>query len=154
MTHRTDECSEDTLLLYHYRELDEGAKNRLEAHLTGCAACRENLQELQQLLDTIPRTEVNLSDLETRRFTNRVLERTHDRRRRPLPLWGGSLAAVAVAAVAVLLLTRQPAPGPFPQVGNGTRLTAEVEVLQNYDLLQNLDLIENLDVLQQLETSG
>lgn len=154
MKRRTEGCSEEALLLYYYGELDDGQRSRLEAHLKGCPACRESLRELQGVLGAVPRTETPLSDPEIRRFTGRVIERTRKGKgRRALPLWGGSLAAVAVAVI-VLLSTRAPGPGPLPTAGNGTKLTAEVEVLQNYDMLQNLDLLENMDMLQQLETSG
>jgi anti-sigma factor RsiW len=148
-----DGCDEQALLLYYYGELAENARNELERHLADCAECRQTLGELKRTLAAIPRPEAGLSDADVRRFANRVLEQTAGRRHRRWPLWGGSLTAAAVA-ILLFLTTWGPAPAPHPRAGSGARLTAETEVLQNYELLQNLDLLENLDMLQQLETSG
>ena len=153
MNHQIEKCNEDLLHLYYYRELDEDPRKRLECHLADCASCSESLRQLEQVLDSIPRSDAVMTNAEARRFTDRVIGQTRRRRRSPLAVWGGSLAAAA-AALIVFLVTWNPGPTPLPQPGHGSRLTADVEVMQNYDMLQNLDLLENLDMLQQLESRG
>src|SRR5918992_5437511 len=51
-TTKSAPCSEleQDLVLLHYNELNDAERQRLEAHLSDCAACRQSLGELADLL--------------------------------------------------------------------------------------------------------
>jgi len=151
---RDTNCSGEELVLFHYGDLDEESRSRVEAHLSGCPACQAELAEIGRMLSLFPRNEIELSTVEIQRFAARVSSRAPRRRRRAWPALGGALAAAAVLAVA--LLTLQPGGEVAPQVIAHTKVSrvADAEVVRNLDLLQNLDLLENLETLQALEGHG
>jgi anti-sigma factor RsiW len=149
---RVSGCSEENLVLYHYRDLDGAAVREVENHLEHCAACRDSLREIRETLAAVPRPTLEMSGIEAQRFAGRVIARTESRsRRRTLSLWGGSLATAAV----VLLTFFSLRPGPVPNVPRAqVKMSAQLETLPDLDLLQNLDLLENMDLLQELDVQG
>lgn len=142
-------CREQDLVSYYYGDLDLPARVRLEAHLKGCPACRENLAGIRSLLDGIPREEPELPDVDLGRFVARVTDRVSARRGRRISAWGGALAAAAV--LAGILLVRWPDSAPNIRSSSSV---SEISVLQDMELLQELDLLENLEWLQELEGTG
>ena len=142
-------CREQDLVSYYYGDLDPSARAHLEAHLEGCAACRENLADIRRLLDGIPREEPELAPADLGRFAARVAGRATARRSRRVPVWGGALAAAAV--VVSIILVRWP---DFAPEISPAPATSEIKILSELELLQDLDLLENLELLQELEGTG
>lgn len=141
-------CRNEDLLLNYYGELDGQRRRELAEHLATCAACSLEWQRLQDTLERVPRTTIELAPGETRKFAARVAARTQRRSRSRLWLWGGALTATAVLALS--LIARPP--GIVP--GQGAKLVADAAMVQELDLLQNLELLEELDLLQDLEGQG
>lgn len=142
-------CREQDLVSCYYGDLDPPARARLEAHLEGCAACRESLAGIRRLLDGIPREELEVAPGDLGRFAARVAERATARRSRRVPVWGGALAAAAVLAGILLLRW----PGAAPEI-RPAPTASEIGILSELELLQDLDLLENLEWLQELEGTG
>lgn len=145
---KTDRCCQEDLLLYHYGELDGEETRRMDAHLTGCPACRSELARLRADLERLA-DPVTFTAADRARLADRVIER--GRRRRfagPVPLLAlGSLGALCLLLV-LWLPGRTPAPAPTPA------LTADLELLEQLELLDELELIQDLDLIQDLEDLG
>ena len=142
----------ENLLLFHYGELDPVASRRVKEHLDTCSSCRDHLQQLSCLLDSIPTPELEISSAEINRFAARVAERAGAGRawRPSLPVWGGALAAAAVLIV-TLVVER---PQTLPPAGSASMQVAELEILQRLELLQDFELLQDLELLAELEGRG
>lgn len=145
---KTDSCCKEDLLLYHYQELDEEQRRRVDAHLAACSACRTELDRLRADLERFA-DPVAVSAADRARLADRILARSRKRRLAgPVPLLAlGSLGALCLLLV-LWLPGRAPAPQPTPS------LTAELELLEQLELLDELDLIQNLELVQELEDLG
>lgn len=142
-------CPSEQLILYHYAELEEGTRRQVEHHLQQCDRCRTELSALRNVLGLVPTVRPELTAGELSNFSSRVMQKRPRPRRFGTPALGWALAATVVLLLTWNLGPQVEAPIPLPK-----QLTAEQEVLQQFDLLQNLDLLENLDLLQQLDRLG
>ena len=95
-----EEEEKDTLVALLYDEVDPSDRERVEAHLAGCAACREEVAALRGVRTT-------LADWApaTRALGFRLVQTdpAEERRRRswwPLPVWAQAAAAVLILGVA------------------------------------------------------
>jgi anti-sigma factor RsiW len=146
-------CSLENLTLFHYGELEEAERLRVENHLQQCVACRRELEQLRSTLAKLPPEEREFSAEELRAFHQRLNRRLGSRQRLPLrPAVGWSLAAATAVLLLVTLHAPSPPSGPAPpgatQVGDVTRRLPDPE------LLLNMELLEKLDMLQELEGPG
>jgi anti-sigma factor RsiW len=143
----------EELTLFHYRELEEAERLRVENHLQQCGACRRELEQLQSTLARLPKEQREFSAAELRAFHQRLNQRLRSRQRHALrPAMGWSLAA----ATAVLLLVTLHAPSPpsRPAPPGAAQVGGVAQRLPDPDLLLNMELLEKLDMLQELEGSG
>jgi len=132
-----DPCREMRPLLgaYALGGLDPAEVVAVEAHLEGCAACREELRELESVARALPLADVTRLDPKpepARELVSRVLERLARERevRRRQQLRRAIAAAAAVAAIIVLFVglavtNREPARGGTHIALTGQEVTAE-----------------------------
>lgn len=116
MTHLT----EDELILHYYGEDDDKV---VEPHLSQCANCRAEFQELQRVLalvsgDPLPERPPDYGDQVWRRLSPRLKRRRLFRWAIPVlrPAWGLPLAIAGALAAAFLLGRYWPQPGPVSVV--------------------------------------
>jgi anti-sigma factor RsiW len=97
-------CQDCEELLHPYLdgELDAARRSAVDEHLQSCAACREELKQLQMLRRVLQNPELRYGASETlrQRLLNE-LKKADARERRPAwPMWSGAIAA-GVLAVAL-----------------------------------------------------
>jgi hypothetical protein len=149
---------EGDLVLYHYRELGNTERNRMEAHLEGCAACRLFLEELRRLL---PKTIV--ADDPPATFWQSYSNDIHQRlsvaesaagwretllslfRSWPVPV--AATAAIFALAVTLTLTRGQwwPRETPPPELGEMLSVTDNLEFLKSMDFFDSIDLLEAME---------
>jgi hypothetical protein len=143
-------CRAEDVTLYFYGELDAAERQRTDRHLGECAACREELAQLQMMRDSLPKEELHYSPAEIRSFSERIARRL---RPQPHPFFrpvlGWSFAAATAVLLLFIMLPHRPEPQlPSPAISlqGGGELNAmpETEMLLNLELLQNLDLLQEL----------
>ena len=91
--------SRQALNMYLDQELSAGERDRVEAHLARCTACRAELQALQQLFDALE--ELALEHMPVPDLASGVLDRIHTRRRALNLKW---LVPALQGAIALALL--------------------------------------------------
>jgi len=152
----------ETALVPHLRgELAGAERERVAAHLQGCAQCRESAESFRSLLaelaariDELPTPEWSAYRAQLRR---KLAERSEPRERwwRPGLLWGGFAVAAATAALAIWLTVpglRHSAPSAEQLAFEQQQMDiADVGLLRNYGVVQRLDLLENYDVIEHLD---
>jgi len=130
----------ETFLEEAWAGLDEGDRNRIEAHVEHCPACaaeRSMARAFDDARGAAPDVEADatwiVSRLERAREAAKDSARPASRavRRRHTPTWGLAAAAVVILAVAVTLLARRSVAPPLPPPVDGPTATrgSLVEVL-------------------------
>jgi predicted anti-sigma-YlaC factor YlaD len=149
---RQPDCTikEESLLLFHYRELAPKERLALTEHLRQCPACRQRLAELQNSLASLPRPTLELSAAEVGWLSARIAARTRPAPRPRFWLWSGAVATAAL----VVSLAAWPPTGPDSRLGVMGRTSGEIGMVEDPELLQNMDLLQNLDLLQELKQVG
>jgi len=112
---RQPDCTikEESLLLFHYRELAPKERLALTEHLRQCPACRQRLAELQNSLASLPRPTLELSAAEVGWLSARIAARTRPSPRPRFWLWSGAVATAAL----VVSLAAWPPTGPDSRLG-------------------------------------
>jgi len=130
-----EECAEVRLSLgaYVLGALDPADRSRVDAHLAGCADCRDELASfagLPGLLGRVSRAEVETEPVDPGpQLLERLLgaaaaERRHDRRRRLLALVAAGVIVLAAIGVTVgVVQDRHPASSASAPVAPGTSQT-------------------------------
>ena len=148
----------ETLLILHLRgELDAAARARVEAHLRGCARCRDEAAGLSNAMGAIGRQIAELPTPEwtiyradlRRKLRDRIAAR-QDRAEswwRPTLIWG-SFAAAGVAALALVTLFALQRP---PNVDQLALADVDIGLLRTYPVVEKMDLLENYDVIDHLD---
>lgn len=142
-------CDQQLLLLYHYHELDAEQMRSVATHLEHCSACRQERDQLAQVLAAIPAPQPERNSARHRLFTEKVMRQRQRSPHRHMGAWGGALAAAGALAIYMVMLQPAPPPPVAP-----TSAQADIEVLEQLDMLQDLDLLQNLEILQELEGAG
>lgn len=102
-------------------ELDPQETARLEAHLVGCASCRQRLERLERLAETY-RSGTDLAG-EAARTLARLRQEAETRPHRSrVAAWLAGLAAAAAAAALALAMLLPSGGPPTDGVGHGTRI--------------------------------
>jgi hypothetical protein len=91
----------ETVDLYDHLQGEGRSALSLDAHLAGCAACRESLEGLKAALDVEAQAFAPPSELEVERALQTVRARGQARLRRP---WRTTAMAFAAAAVTLAML--------------------------------------------------
>lgn len=152
---------EAELIAFLRDELTESDRIRVNAHLAGCSACRQTLDDFRQLLGDLAGAVPEPPPIHWGRYRAEIRERLAARRtplsrawnwvRRPLP------AALGVSLVAVLLVLAIQVGRDRPET-NGDLLVYEVspllgrlEMFRHYAMIERLDLLEEFDVIRHLD---
>lgn len=132
------------------------ARARVEAHLAGCATCRQALAGLQralQAVDGLPATPPG-PGLEAA-FAAR-LERERGRGLRGVLRWlvrpAPALALGGAAALLALVLLL--VPGRGPGAGDELEVARHLELVYDLEVLEQLELLEDLEAIEALEDEG
>jgi hypothetical protein len=154
---------EQDLVLLHYGELNGAERQRLEAHLSGCAGCRHSLAELAELLpqtilaDDPPAAFWQSYSRELGLKLAQVVEREPWWQKL---FWGfqpWAVPALAASAVVALALTFTLGKNFWHQPETSTADDAILEVLpmaENLDFFRNLDSLDEMDFLDQITDQG
>ncbi|OGL16847.1 MAG: hypothetical protein A3K12_03840 [Candidatus Rokubacteria bacterium RIFCSPLOWO2_12_FULL_71_19] len=153
MTHHADE----RLIPYLRGELAPAEAREVQAHLAGCAACRDTLAELERLAADLARPAA--PPIHWGAYRAELREKLAGRgRARPgvLRRWAWPPVPVALAAGLVAMLLYVGLPG-----GNGRgptqgdQATVENSILASrLDLISRLELVRRLDLLEDLDVIG
>ena len=147
---------EQDLVLYHYRELSEGARDNITSHSSGCKNCAAYLEELAALL---PRTiEVDEPPVEFWQSYGREMRHKLAEARESQTWWQrlissyqpwalSALATTAVLAIALTLtLSRQ---SPVPDEPTDDEAFMEIlPMADNLELLNHMEVLDNMDLLE------
>ena len=149
------------LLEYVDGDLTGPAQTELEAHLTLCPGCQQEVQTLRETLALVARMPVPepteafwqqyLRELRQRVAPSPRLPRLWDWFTTPL-LRPVPALAVGIVLVLALLLTWQSSPErpPLPEL-TSLSLTQQLALSQDLDMLQEMDLLEEIDLLEDWE---
>lgn len=145
---------EDQLLPYLAGELAASERGGVDAHLIGCAGCRDTLRDFERLATDLGRSSppalhwgayrVELRDkLSDRQGRPGGRAGESDGRFRPLPL------ALAAGLVGIMIYVGG---SGFGGRGNGDLVAIENAILASrLDLISRLDLVQRLDLLEDFE---
>ena len=130
--------------------LSPADREEAEAHLRGCAGCREErdlLAAARAVIAPLPAQEPRVG------FAPMVAVNARDRRGSPLLRWlrwsFGGVAAAAVAAVAAVLFLPATAPS---QRGDDVRIAQRLELFEDLAVVQHREALEDLEVVSVLHT--
>ncbi len=145
---------EADLVLYHYRDLAGGEREKVEHHIASCAGCARYLNELAVLLPLSAR-----NDEPGQEFWldyNRELRQKLDTAAQPRSWWL-SLARVihprylaGVAAAFILVLAVTVGKGiwsPKPAIQD-EELIEGLPVTENLEFFRTMDVLDNLELLE------
>lgn len=139
---------EQDLVLYHYGECAETERRRVEAHLNGCASCRNFLEDLRKLLpltvkpDEPPQAFWESYSRELRRKLSAVEQNDSWWKNMASLFHPWPLPALATALVLILAITLT-----FTKGWWGSRQVQP----QDETLLEVLPIVENLEFLESVE---
>ncbi|MGH7198469.1 MAG: anti-sigma factor family protein [Candidatus Omnitrophota bacterium] len=149
---------EEDLILYHYQELGDAERERMETHLEDCAACRLFIEELRRLLpQTIVADDPPAAFWQS--YSNdihkklRAAENTAGWREAFLSLFHSwPLPIVATASIVALAVTLTLTRGqwwsretPPPELGEMFSVTENLEFFKSMDFFDSIDLLEAME---------
>jgi anti-sigma-K factor RskA len=147
------------------RELTADERERVGAHLEGCAQCRATADASSAMLSNLASVVDEVRDPDWpayRAELKRKLRDAQESRGRVRARWsvfGWQSMAMGAAAVAVLAIAivmhRGTASVPAPEVDQlelqQELSSTDVGLLANYHVVEHLDLLENYDVIEHLD---
>ncbi len=157
-----DTCR-NKLLEYLDRDLAGDVRTELEAHLTECAGCREELQSLQETLALVARMpapepsetfwQQYLRELRqnvaTPTWSSRIRDWFASLTVRPIPAMATAIALVVAVFLTWNIFTEQATPPTASLVlTEQLALSQDLELLRDMELLEALELLEDWDVIE------
>ncbi|MGH7275956.1 MAG: anti-sigma factor family protein [Candidatus Rokuibacteriota bacterium] len=147
---------ETDLVPYVRGELDPAERERVARHLDECADCRQDADDLRELLSKLALSAPPAPAIHWGRYRAELGEKLEARRARRA-WWGRPLPLVLSAGLAGLLLVFAVWGGR--QSGSGVDLVTLEEaviggrlgLLQQYAVVERLDLLEELEVIRNLD---
>jgi len=147
---------EADLVLLHYGDLEDSEREKLQAHVAGCAGCADYLKELTTLLPLMV-----ANDAPPREFWmnyNRELRHKIDAAGESKSWWQsltaifkpGYLPAFATAVVVVLALTFTLGRGLWSGKNGAPdeEFTEALPVAENLEFFRVMDVLDELDLLE------
>jgi predicted anti-sigma-YlaC factor YlaD len=153
-------CSdfEEDLVLHYYGDGSEAERNRVEAHLQKCAACRAFLEDLRSLLprmakpNELPQSFWDNYYRETLEKLAAVEERKFRWRNLFAPMHAWMLPAFGTAAVAVFAVALIFTKGYWPSSTHQPMDKIPQEILTDSNQLEFFKSMDMLEALSRLET--
>jgi len=145
---------------YAAGDLAAAERERLDAHLADCAACRDTLAEYRTLLAELAATAAGAAPADTlawpryraelrARLAARRARSWHARWLRPVPVAASAAAAAALALVVYAALPGAPN-GELAAI-EYDGLAARLPLIHQYPVVEQLELLEDLDVIRNLD---
>ncbi len=147
-------------------ELGADERERVAAHLAGCARCRDDADAFAAALKTIAIDVAQIAEPDWSVYRAELHRKIAARRDRPQTLrarwwspriaWASMATAGAAVAAIVLILTLSPrsqigAP-PVDQLAMEDAIgVTDIGLLRDYPVVEHLDLLENYDVIEHLD---
>jgi anti-sigma factor RsiW len=150
----------EELLIEHLRgELDGAERERVDAHLAGCAQCRAARDRFALVMAELSRSAPPAPPIHWGAYRAELRERLARResRRETRGLWllRPAPALVAAALVAVLVVAGRPGgrgPGaPDPLALDSTIMATRLDMFAQLDVVRQLDLLEDFNVIGELD---
>jgi anti-sigma factor RsiW len=144
------------LVPYLRGELTPGERERIARHLEECPDCRQDTEQLRDLLGDVARSIDEPPPINWTRYRAELREKLEARRARPW-WWRRPVPLALSASLAGLLLIvgvwggRQMLTGPDPLTVDEAVLGEQLPLLQQYQLVESLDLLEDLEVIRNLD---
>jgi|SRR5208282_1194707 len=165
---------ETEIVPYLRGELSAAERARVEAHLQGCADCRESAQASAAILSDLARAVDDVREpdwADYRAELKRKLRAVQASRGQVRGRWWADLqlpvfrwpsmamGAAAVAALAIAILVHRgagglQAPGVDQLELQQELSSTDVGLLANYRVVEHLDLLENYEVIEHLDELG
>ena len=154
---------EDRLIALAAGDLDEAERATVEAHVAGCAACRQAQADFARIASAVARPAAPPVHWGAYRAELRAkLDARGAGGARSAGSWGWSLRplSMAVAAGLVAVMVWIGGPGGGGPAGTGdvalddSALATRLGLISRLDLVQQLDLLEDLDVIGGLDNGG
>jgi len=151
------ESVEKELVAYLDGELEPAAKERVDAHLAECRACRDKLESLAAALDKISGLDATgpstgFAGQFWERFENEkragIGQRFLDWVRQPAVLVGAG-AAACLLVVAIFAIPRTVEPSETEKV-----IASHMELFADYEVIKNLDILEDFECIEALGEEG
>ena len=153
---------EADLVLFHYGDLDAGARERLQSHIANCAGCSDYLKELTVLMPLTVKTDMPPQEfwMDYSRELRHKIDAVVDSK-----TWWQSIAAIfqprylsalAAAAVVVLALTFTLGGGLWNGKNDlpDDELSEALPVAENLEFFRAMDVLDNLDLLEAMDNSA
>jgi anti-sigma factor RsiW len=137
-------------------ELGPRDRDRVAAHVDGCAECRTTLHDFRQLLHGFERATAP-PEVTWARYRAEIREKLAARAVRPRPSWPWPVpvaVGAVLAGVLLLLAVRSPLRAPERldlMAFEETVIGEQLDLLRDYPIIEQLDLLEDLDVIRQLD---
>jgi len=147
----------DTDLVPYLRgELAPAERERVARHLEECPDCRQDTEQLRDLLDQVARSIGQPPDVNWARYRAELREKLDARRARRVWWWSPVPVALSAGVAGVLLLVAVWTGFPMrtggePFTPEEASLGSELGLLQEYQVVEQLDLLEDLDVIGNLD---
>jgi len=150
------------LIPYLRGELPPAERERIARHLDECPDCRQDTEQLRDLLGDLARAIGQPPEPNWARYRAELREKLEARRRqrawgagrawwwRPVPLALSASLAGLLLVVAVWS-GRQFSTVADPLTLDEAVLGGQLELLQQYQVVERLDLLEDLDVIRDLD---
>ena len=149
-------------------ELSADERERVGAHLEGCAQCRATADASSAMLSNLASVVDDVRDPDWRTYRAELRRKLRDAQesrgrvsaRWPVFGWPSmAMGAVAVAVLAIaIVMHRGAASVPAPEVDQlelqQELSSTDVGLLANYHVVEHLDLLENYDVIEHLDELG
>jgi len=147
-------------------DLSAGERERVAAHIAGCARCRDDADAFAAALKTLACEVAQIAEPDWSAYRAELHRKIAARRDRPQTsrtgwwspriAWASMATAGAAVAALVLILTLSPrtrvgAP-PVEQLAMADAIGgADIGLLRDYPVVEHLDLLENYDVIEHLD---
>lgn len=147
-------------------ELSADERERVAAHLAGCARCRDDADAFAAALKALASDVAQIAEPDWSAYRAELHRKIAARRDRPQTLrarwwspriaWASMATAGAAVAAIVLILTLSPrsqigAP-PVDQLAMEDAIgVTDIGLLRDYPVVEHLDLLENYDVIEHLD---
>lgn len=150
---------EESLVLFHYGDLDGGERGTLQAHLQSCSACAGYLKELGTLLPLTLKADQPAETFWT--DYNRELRQKLDRAAEQKswmqtfgdffqPRWMPALATAGVVALALTFTVGRGIWSTNDPAQENAAIMELLPVAENLEFFKAMEVLDNLDLLESM----
>ena len=147
----------DTDLVPYLRgELAPADRERIARHLEECPDCRQDTEQLRDLLGQLSRSIGQPPEVNWARYRAELREKLEARRGRRVWWWRPAPLVLSASVAGALLLVavwsgRETSRGTDPFTLEEATISRQLGLLQEYQVVEQLELLEDLDVISDLD---